>query len=71
MDWTDDLNAIMKSSTDRTMTKDEAKDRVVALVKEGIRRHDQFHGHGHYEFHLSEEKFIDLFEALKAVDGIK
>lgn len=71
MDWTEDFNALMKSEVDRTMTKEEAKDRVVALAKEGIQWHDQFQGHGHYEFHLSEEKFIDLFEALKAADGIK
>lgn len=71
MDWTDDLNALMKSKVDRIMTKDEAKDRVIALAKEGIQWHDQGMGHGHYEFHLPQEKFIDLFEALKAIDGIK
>lgn len=69
MDWTDDLNAIMKSEADRAMTKEEAKNRVVALVKEGIQWHDQFMGHGHYEFHLPQEKFIELFEALKATGG--
>ena len=71
MDWTEDFNALMKASAKKAMTKEEAKNRVVALAKEGIQWHDQGMGHGHYEFHLSDEEFIDLFEALKAVDGIK
>ena len=55
----------------RKMTKEEASSRVLELVKEGLQWHDQFQGHGHWEFHLPPEKFNELFEATKIADGVK
>jgi len=51
------------------LTKEQALARLLELVKEGLQWHDQFMGHGHWEFHLPDEKFRELFEVTKIADG--
>jgi hypothetical protein len=51
------------------MTKQQALEHIHGLVKEGIQWHDQGMGHGHWEFHLPEEKLNELFEVAKVADG--
>ena len=51
------------------LTKEQALERLLELVKEGLQWHDQFMGHGHWEFHLPDEKFRELFEVTKIADG--
>jgi len=44
-------------------------EKIAQLCREGIRWIDQFHGHGHFEFELSDKKFFEMFGALKELDG--
>ena len=52
----------------KKMSRDQALVRIHELVKSGLQWHDQGLGHGHWEFHLLDVEFIELFEASKVAD---
>ena len=69
-DLTERLSAYSNEVIDRVrkMGRDQALARIHELVKSGLQRHDQGMGHGHWEFHLLDVEFIELFEACKVAD---
>lgn len=52
----------------KKMSRDQALARIHELVKSGLQWHDQGMGHGHWEFHLLDVEFIELFEVSKVAD---
>ena len=52
----------------KKMSREQALNRIHELVRSGLRWYDQGMGHGHWEFHLLDVEFTELFEASKVAD---
>lgn len=52
----------------KKMSREQALNRIHELVRSGLQWHDQGLGHGHWEFHLIDVEFTELFEASKVAD---
>lgn len=50
------------------MSRPQALEELLTLCKKGIRWIDQFMGHGHYEFQLTDGEFARMLEVMRVAD---